>query len=1040
MQNNKYPLPRFSVNRPVTVVMSLVSLLVVGYIAYTRIPLTLLPEGLNWPQLFVWVAYPNAGAVEVEQKVVHHLEEAVAQVNRVKTIYANASNNNCFLRVEFQRGTDVQLAFAEMKDRLDRAMPDLPDEIEQIFVRRWNQDDVPIMQGAFVFGGDQVDAPLLIENYLDPALSRVTGVGNVQLWGLQNKEVLVELDQGKVRGHGVNVFETISNLRDQNLTMPGGWVIEGGKKIYVRSVGRYQDLAEIAGTVVDPERRLQLDDIGDVAYKRPKKDEVNRIDRSESQGFAVIKASGANIVEVSRGVQQAMEKLKTHPKLEGIDFKVFWDQGEQVVKSVYNLQNSGVWGGLFAALVLFFFLRAVRITMIITLAIPLSILVTITVLYFIGWSLNMATMMGLLLSLGLVVDNAIVIVENIYHKRQQGIDPRKASIEGAGEVGLAVTMATLTTVVVFLPLILMGDVEELSFWMLRLGLPVIVGLVASLAIALLFIPLATLKFATGEQKGEPRLIIWCRKHYVRSLAWVLRNRLDAFVIALLLLASIQIPMNGMMRTDKQERDESQLVFSFEMPSGQSLQQAEEYMLAVEDTLMAKKNAYNVESVRTEFSREQGRVMLFFAEEEDLEWYQVAWHDLSILMGWREQGYLEYKEVEEDIRRRLVIPPGVRLQVNRENAEQNALVNLTLYGEDTRVLIGLAEEVERRLESIPGLLSVNTDMDRGSTELQVRLDREQAQRYEVNPWEISSTISYALRGANVNKFHTADGREVDIRVQFASYDDQNLQDLRNMTFTTAAEREVPLESLADIYVERTLGGIQRENRRTMLTVSARASKDSAQELFAQIDLAMKGFEMPRGYSWNKGDRFVRLEEQNESMNFAVMMSIIFVFLLMGMLFESFVLPLSVIVSIPFSFLGVYWVLYLTDTPFEVMSMIGSIILIGVVVNNAIVLVDLANRLRAEGKSRFDALLEAGQHRFRPILMTTFTTAFGLLPMAVGNSKMIGLAYAPLGRTMMGGLLASMVLTLMLVPLFYTFFDDFRAVTQRIITSALGRRKA
>jgi HAE1 family hydrophobic/amphiphilic exporter-1 len=1016
MHDNKYPLPRFSVNRPVTVVMSLVSLLVVGYIAYTRIPLTLLPEGFNWPQLFVWVSYPNAGAVEVEQKVVHHLEEAIAQVNRVKTIYANASNNNCFLRVEFQRGTDVQLAFAEMKDRLDRVMPDLPDEIEQIGVRRWDQNDIPIMQGAFVFVGDQVDAPLLIENYIDPALSRVTGVGNVQLWGLQSKEVLVELDQGKVRGHGVNIFETVSNLRDQNLTMPGGWVIEGGKKIYVRSVGRYQDLAEIAGTVVDPERRLQLDDIGEVAYKRPKKDEVNRIDRSESQGFAVIKASGANIVEVSRGVQQTMEKLKTHPKLGGLDFRVFWDQGEQVVKSVYNLQNSGLWGGLFAAVVLFFFLRAVRITMIITLAIPLSILVTIIVLYFIGWSLNMATMMGLMLSLGLVVDNAIVIVENIYHKRQQGIDPRTASIEGAGEVGLAVTMATLTTVVVFLPLILMGDVEELSFWMLRLGLPVIVGLVASLAIALLFIPLATLKFATGEQKGEPRLIVWCRKYYVRSLAWVLRNRLDAFVIALVLLASIQIPMNGMMRTDKQERDESQLVFSFEMPSGQSLQEAEEYMVAVEDSLMAHKANYNVESVRTSFSSEQGQVMLFFAEEEDLEWYQVAWHDLSMLIGWRDRGYLGYKEVEQDIRRRLEIPPGVRLQVNRENAEQDGLVNVTLYGEDTRVLMGLAEEVERRMESIPGLLSVNTDMDRGGTELQVRLDREQAQRYEVNPWEISSTISYALRGANVNKFHTDDGREVDIRVQFESYDDQSLQDLRNMTFSTAGEREVPLESLADIYVERTLGGIKRENRRTMLTVSARASKDSAQELFAQVDRAMQGFEMPRGYNWDKGDRFVRLEEQNESMYFAVMMSVIFVFLLMGMLFESFVLPLSVIVSI-----------------------IGSIILIGVVVNNAIVLIDLANRLRAGGKSRFDALLEAGQHRFRPILMTTFTTAFGLLPMAVGNSKMIGIAYAPLGRTMMGGLLASMVLTLMLVPLFYTFFDDFREVAQRIMASAFGRRR-
>ncbi|HIG53086.1 MAG TPA: efflux RND transporter permease subunit, partial [Candidatus Handelsmanbacteria bacterium] len=865
------------------------------------------------------------------------------------------------------------------------------------------------------------------------------GVGNVDIWGSRSREVLVELDQGKVRGHGVNVYDAVQSLRDQNLTVPGGWVIEGGKKIYARSVGRFQDVEEIANTIVDPEHQLRLDDIAEISYKRPKKDWVNRIDRKESLGFGITKASGANIVDVSYGVQQVMEELKSHAKLEGLSFKLFWDQGEQVTSAVHNLQNSGLWGGLFAALVLFFFLRAVRITLIITLAIPLSLLATITALYFIGWSLNMATMMGLMLSLGLVVDNAIVIVENIYHKRQQGIDPRTASIEGAGEVGLAVTMATLTTVVVFLPLILMGDVEELSFWMLRLGLPVIVGLVASLAIALLFIPLATLKFATGEQKGEPRLIVWCRKYYVRSLAWVLRNRLDAFVIALVLLASIQIPMNGMMRTDKQERDESQLVFSFEMPSGQSLQEAEEYMLAVEDTLMAHKANYNVESVRTSFSSEQGRVMLFFAEEEDLEWYQVAWHDLSMLMGWREQGYLGYKEVEQDIRRRLEIPPGVRLQVNRENAEQDDLVNVTLYGEDTRVLMGLAEEVERRLESIPGLLSVNTDMDRGSTELQVRLDREQTQRYEVNPWEISSTISYALRGANVNKFHTDDGREVDIRVQFESYDDQNLQDLRNMTFSTAAEREVPLESLADIYVERTLGGIKRENRRTMLTVSARASKDSAQELFAQIDQAMQGFEMPRGYNWDKGDRFVRLEEQNESMYFAVMMSVIFVFLLMGMLFESFVLPLSVIVSIPFSFLGVYWVLYLTDTPFEVMSMIGSIILIGVVVNNAIVLIDLANRLRAGGKSRFDALLEAGQHRFRPILMTTFTTAFGLLPMAVGNSKMIGIAYAPLGRTMMGGLLASMVLTLMLVPLFYTFFDDFREVVQRIMASAFGRRR-
>ena len=1036
---NEYPLPRFSVNRPVTVVMSLVALLVVGYIAYTRIPLTLFPGGFDYPRLFAWANYPNAGAVEVEQKVVHHLEEAVAQVSQVKRIRSNAYSGGGNVQVEFQKGTDLQLAFAEMKDRLDRVMPELPDEIEQLWVRRWDQNDIPIMEGVITFGSQYADPRQLIDTYVEPTLRRVDGVGNIELWGSPSKQVIVELDQGKVRSHRINVFETLNSLRAQNLTVPGGWVIEGGKKIYVRSVGRFQDIEEIANTVVDPEHHLRLDDIAEISYKQPQQDWVNRIDRKEAMAFGVTKASGANVVEVADGVKEAMEKLKDHPQLEGLDFKMVWNQGDQVTNAVDNLKNSGLWGGLFAAIVLFFFLRAVRITLIITLAIPLSLLTTITALYFIGWSLNMATMMGLMLSLGLVVDNAIVIVENIYRKRQEGIAPRTASVEGAGEVGLAVTMATLTTVVVFLPLILMSDEQMFSFWMLRIGLPVIVGLVASLLIALIFIPLAALKLSTKKERGESRMILWSRKHYVRSLGWVLNNRLDAFVIALVLFASIKIPMDGMERTDDQERNEVRMDLAFEMPSGQSLDQAEQFMTAVEDTVMTRKAEYNVEMLRTYFRRGWGRVTLFFAEEEDVQWYKVAWDNLSVALGLKEREYLSYKEVEKDLRERLYLPPGVNLRVNWENSEQDARVNVSLYGEDTKVLVGLAAEVERRLESIPGLLSVNTDMDRGGTELQVRLDRDQIQRFGVDPQQISGSIAYALRGTDINKFHTDDGREVDIRVRLANYDSQSLDDLRNQSFPTADGREVSLESLADIYVERTLGNIRRENRQTMLNVSARASKDRAQHLFAQVDQVMQGFEMPRGYRWDKGTRFVELEEQDQSQKFALIMSVTFVFLLMGVLFESFVLPLSVIVSIPFSFLGVYWVLYITDTPFEIMSMIGSVILIGVVVNNAIVLIDLANRLRAEGKSRYDALLEAGRHRFRPILMTTFTTAFGLIPMAAGNSKMVGLAYAPLGRTMIGGLLAAMVLTLMLVPLFYTFFDDFRTAMQRIMTSAFGRKE-
>ncbi|MGB1717293.1 MAG: efflux RND transporter permease subunit, partial [Candidatus Latescibacterota bacterium] len=1014
MKERSYPLPRFSVNRPVTVTMILLAMLVVGAIAYSRIPLTLFPEGMEWPRLFAWASYPNAGAIEVEKKVVRLMEEAVAQVGSVKRIQSRANRGSGSVIVEFQKDTDLQVASAEMRDRLDRVMPEMPDEIEQVMVRGWDANDIPIMAGSITFPPGSGDPRFLMDTYIEPAFRRIEGVGNVELWGTPDKQVLVEMDQDRMRSHDINMFQAVNDLRSQNVTVPGGWIVEGGKKIYLRSVGRYKTVEELSETIVDPEHQLSLKDIASVSYEPPQKDWSNRINGQEAMGFEIVRSAEANVVHISHAVEAALEELASHPKLRDLESVVFWDQGKHVTSSVYNLRDSGLWGGLFAAVVLFFFLRAVRMTLIITLAIPLCIMVTITALYFAGWSLNMATMMGLMLSLGLVVDNAIVIVENIFRLRQSGVDPRRASIEGAGEVGLPVTMATLTTVVVFLPLVLMGSDDNMAFWMLRIGVPVMVGLVASLFIALLIIPLAALKMGSDKKRSDSAGIAWLQQRYERSLRWVLTHRLDTFILVVLAVASMRIPMEGISRTDRNERDETRIMLNFEMPSGQSLEQAETFMSAVEDTLIANQTLYNVANITSNFSAGRGEISMYLQEEEDLEWYSVAWSDLLKKLGIRNQPYLDYDEVEEDLQMRLQMPPGVTMRVNWQDTQEDAAVSVTLYGEDTRVLMGMAREVERRLENIPGLLSVDTDMDRGGTELQLRLDRGQMQRLGVSAQEVSGSISYALRGHKINKFHTEDGREIDIQVQLEAYDRKNLQDLRSITFSVEDGREVPLESLAEIYVERTLGGIRRDNRQTVLNVVARADKEGAEALFGQVDRVMKGFEMPRGYRWDKGDRYERLEEQDDSMYFAVIMSVTFVFLLMGVLFESFVLPLSVLISIPFSFLGVYWTLYLTNTQQDIMSIIGMVILIGVVVNNAIVLIDLANRLRDEGMDRLEALMEAGRHRFRPILMTTFTTAFGLIPMAVGNSKLVGLAYAPLGRTMMGGLLASTLVTLVLIP--------------------------
>ncbi len=1034
-ETHQHLIPRLSVTRPVTVVMVLLALLVVGTIAYVRIPLSLTPQGLEERWLGMWINYPNAGPIEVEQKIARKVEEALATVPRIRKIRTSSERNGCWTSVSFRQETDMREAYNQMRDRADRLLLELPDEVDHIWMRNWDPDDWPILWMGLYLDGEYADPQHLLETYVRPELQRIDGVGQLDIWGGPGKEVFIYTDQEKVRSHRVDLYRVGTQLASHNFTMPAGYVHEGGRKLLVRSLARFESVEQIRQHVVDPQHGLRLQDIAAVGLVPRPRTWFNRINGIESLGCEILSTAEANTVEVVREVRAKLEELKTRPRLSGFDYEIFWDMGKQITESVENLRNTGLWGGLFAAGVLFLFLRAVRMTLIITLAIPLALMISITAIFFLGWTLNLITMMGLMLSLGLVVDNAIVIVENIQRKREEGVEAREASITGAGEVGLAVTMATLTTVVVFLPLILMSDDLEFSFFMVRLGMPVIVGLLASLFIALAIIPLAALRISTGGKRRDSRLIARTRDAYVRCLEWVLGHRIESIILVLAAMATIQIPMQGMTRTDRSSEHRTDLWLGFDMPEGQTLKQADRFISGVEDTLMNHKEEYNFRVLETWSRNSRGRIHMILNEKENNAWYEVAWDNLLKALGWRQSPHLEYEEMVEDIKKRIVLPAGVQMRLNwRSGGSGDAAVAINLYGQDTEVLLGLSREVERRLRRIPGLLSVQTDIDRGSTELEVRLDRGQVQRYGIEPRQIPGVISYSLRGQDLTRFRTEDGSEVDVHFQLEEVDRQGMHQLRNTTFFSDEGAEIPLESLASLSVHKVLGSIRRENRQTVLTVTATATSKESGELFGQIDEAMQGFEMPRGYRWDKGARYERIEETDASRQFALLLSVTFVFLLMGVLFESFILPLSVIIAIPFSFLGVYWTLYLTDTAFDMLCGIGVVILVGVVVNNAIVLIDLANRLRAEGRDRFEALVEAGRHRYRPILMTTFTTVFGLVPMAVGNAEMIGMPYAPLGRTMMGGLLASMVLTLLIVPLCYTLFDDLRQLLRAVAFSA------
>lgn len=1028
---NESLLPRFAIQKPVTVIMTLTAFLVVGYLAFTQIAVELMPSGFVRPFLGVWVPYPNSNPEEVEDQIAKPIEEQIQTISGVRHVRTNSFDDGCWTFVEFSQGTDMDLAYSQLRDRMDRVKSELPEDVERVYVRKWSDDDDPVLWLALIQKEEIEDPYFLVEQHLQKPLERVDGVAKVEIWGAEEKSVLIHINQNLVKTYKINLYNVIEKLRQDNFAVSSGYVTEGSRKIFVRSLGKFRTLEDIQNLPIRGSD-IRLKDIASVVYDVPEHRWRNKIDGKKGIAIGVFKESSANTVSLCAEVLALLnQQIQSDPRTQVFEMQILFNQGEMISESINNLQNSALWGGLFALGVIYFFLRRFRMTVIVTIAIPLSILISLTVLYFIGWTLNLITMMGLMVSVGMVVDNSIVVLENIYRKRTEGRLNQDAALFGASEVSLAVTMATLTTIVVFLPLILMNDEIGFRFYMLRIGLPVIISLLASLMVAMIFIPLAATRILSQKTVKEPKVIHLTNQFYGRILQWVLTHRIESFVIFVAIIASMFFAASKAKYKSGMQGNINDFGLFFDLPENYTLDDVERVIQATEDSVMAKKDRYGVKTINSRYSHDWARVRVFLLPAEDTEWYSSIVNGARLVFGNPRPKVLNRDEVIEDLNKRLPQFPGVKIRQgwHQDSGGEDASLTLSLYGDDTNRLALLSKEVERRLSLIDEIISVETDRERGSDEIRLQIKRDQAKKYGISPSMISGTIQYALRGIPLPKYHTAE-KEIDIHIQLREDDRKNLHQLKNLTFFTQQGKEVPLDALVNIYVQKGFGEIHRENGKTYLSVKANTTKDNLKVLFEKVDAAMKDFKMPYGYSWTKGREFQNMQESSENQLFALILSGTFVFLLMGVLFESFVLPLSVILAIPFSFVGAYWLMYLTGTPIDTMSQIGFVILVGVVVNNAIVLIDLINRLRYEGIPRYEAIIQAGAQRFRPILMTAFTTIGGLVPMALGKSSMMGNSYAPMGRTIIGGLLTSTILSLVAVPWAYTLFDDMRNYFMKI----------
>ncbi len=1028
MKNSRASLlPRLSVRRPVTMLMIYTAMLVLGMISYSRLPIDLMPSGFSPAFLGVWIPYANSTPAEVEQTIARPVEGMLGTISGVRSISSNSTADGCWVFLRFYQSTEMDTAYADVRDRMDRVMAELPDDIERTFVRKFASDAQPILWAGLEIKRQIEDPYTLIDETLSRELLRIDGVANVETFGVPQRAIHVMLDQERVKAHRVDLAVLATQLQSDNFSLSSGWVIEGARKMYVRSMGRYQNADEVAAIRVNA-RGVTLGDIATVSYEEPERRSISRIGGRRGAMISVVKESTANTAAVGAAVIRRVDEIfATNPALAGIEFRPLFNQAELIGESISQLQDSMLWGAGFAVFVLFFFLRRIRMTLAVALAMPVSLLVAVIALYFVGWSLNVVTMMGIMICVGLVVDNAIVVIENIYRCSQQGDPPREAAERGASQVVLAITIATLTTVVVIVPLVIMNDDVGFSFYMLRLGTPMVVGVLASLVVGLTLIPLLTVRLPMRSVR-EPRIITATTNAYRRAAAWVLDHRLDASLVMVAIIASVALPASGVSFTDQSEGNIGNIRVQLELPRNIDLEQAESLVALMEESVYVHEDAWRIRTVTSRLNPGgNGSLEIFLRPSERLSWWRYAARRFGARYVGTDPGPPGREEILTQLPDVLPVLPGVEYELAEAGEQESSdrLIRLVLYGDDTDRLVTMAARVADQLRGRPGVLTVTSALERGQDELQVRIDRKLAEQAGVTPQTAARLINFSLRGVELPELRVGE-REIDVRFQLAEEDRETLQQLRDLRLTAPSGAEVPLGAVAKFSVTRSPGVINRRDGKTAITIRVITSEDDIDRVYDSIDSAMATVPLPTGVSWDKGDRFARLQESNQAQLMGLVLVVALVFILMAVLFESLLLPFSVILTLPFALVGLFWALYLTGTSNNTFTGIGMLVLIGIVVNNAIVLVDLANRLRAEGMSRRDALVAAVEQRLRPIAMTAMTTIFGLLPMSIGNVDMIGISYAGMGRGMAGGLLLHSIVTPLAVPLLYTLLDDLRAV--------------
>ena len=1018
----------FSVKKPITMLMIILSIIVLGFMGLQRLPLTFFPD-ISSSTLRISVPYTSSSPQEVERLIARPIEEVMGTVPHLERLSSTSSANNASIAVSFLEGTDMGLASVAVRDRLDRVRPLLPEDVERIFIWRWQSTDRPVLEFSMAWEKSKDELYDLINKIVVPKIQRIDGVASIEIEGMSERQVMIELDLERMRAHQLDFWNLSQSLRSNNVNMAGGTVIDADRKYTVRIIGEFENLEEIANVPIE-NTSLVLQDVADVKFAYPEQKRFQRLNRNSSVVLEVYKTSSGNVVGVANAVKNLLEEMRQEPEFAGMDMQVFRDQSKEIVDSLKRLAFAGIFGGLLATLVLFLFLRKVRSTIIIGMSIPISIIATFLLMYILRLApfnstitINLVSLSGLMFAVGMLVDPAVVVLENIFrHKQEEGLKARMAAIVGSREVSVAVVSATLTTVIVFVPLVFMTS-TGMGRWMRDFGLAIVTATIASLIISLTLIPLASSRLFTGKEKPRAKLMVGMGNAYGRGIVKVIRFRFLALLIFVLVGVGTWQLYQNIDRDWVPRTPERRMDITVETSRNFSMTEIGNMYDKVESILLAEKEKLEISQVASRYRKNRGRLTIYFTPEE--------------------QAKKNTTDLYDDVRAELPEIPGVRFKVGRMRGRGgNSMgVNVELKGKNTEVLVAYAEEVRTLLQGISGIKDIDTSMERGDEEVRISVDRVRAQRYGLSAQQVARNVAAALSSRANSRFKTQD-KEVDILVQLSEEDRVSLQQLGNLAFQNNRGEMVQLGSLAKFDVLKGPESIQREDRQTTVSVFANTDRIGMFRVSQEITRRMEAIKMPPGYSWGLGRNWMLMRQTESESNFGIIMALILVYIVMASLFESVIHPFTIIFTVPFALIGVLFMFWVTNTNLTSMAYLGIIVVCGLVVNNGIILIDAINKLRRSGVSRREAIRIGGRNRLRPILMTTLTTIIGLSPMVIpailpevfGPQEGRSATYTPVGLAVVGGLLTSTPLTLFLMPVLYVMFDDLMNWMKKIVAKA------